>query len=232
MEKLITENIIEWFYEYRGNQYGYLLLNSEDSNLIQFVKNKLIIYGIVCFKHNRSFKLASNGRQYKVYLTIAKELGGIVDFGDLKRIIKENFPNFHFDAESTQIRKYFNSLQESISSKEEKIEELNKELSEQDKNLKKYNQDSLVLTQYYKKQRNILEKEYNKSLKKIQEKKSDDSWDEIIEEEIARHQKQEKELEKLYEDESKQYKSQIKQHESQIKRYKSKAESLESSLEK
>ncbi|MDQ7090780.1 MAG: hypothetical protein Q9M50_09060 [Methylococcales bacterium] len=180
MEKLITENIVEWFYECRGSQYGYLLLNSEDSNLIQLVKDKLITSGVICFKHNRSFKLASNDRQYKVYLTIAKELGGSLNFGELKRIIKDNFPNFHFDADPTEIRRYFNYMQESIALKEEKIKELNEGLSEQDEELKNLNKELSILTHNYKKQHKKLETEYNKALRKIKEKNSNGSWDEII----------------------------------------------------
>lgn len=195
MSKLETSNLVEWFYDCKGSQYGYLLLNSEDEYLIQDIKDKLISLGIECFKHGKSFRLASNEKKYKTYLSIAKLSGGCLTFQELKKIIKDNFQNFHFDASSAEIRRYVNTLKESISTKDNEIDRLKKHLP--------------TLTLYYKKQLRKFEEENKEALKKLQENSSDNSWNEVIDAEFSRHKKREEELEELYTDEIERYKSDI-----------------------
>lgn len=232
MSLLEIENIIEWYYECRGSQYGYLLLNSDDEHLIVTIKNTLFRYDIICLKHNKTFKLACNGRRYKVYLTIAKKIQGeSIDFYGLRKIFKNNFKNFHFDADSVEIRRYFNSLQEIITLNKDKIYQLNKELDDRFSKMKKLNKDLLTLTTFYKKNRENLAKEYSESLKIIRKNRSDNDWDKIINDEIVRHKNEEKDLEDIYETDIKYYKDQIQCYESDIRHYKAKTESLESSLE-
>ncbi len=188
MKRLATTDIIEWYYEFKGDQYGYLLLNTDDTNAIQTLCAELTSHGIVCLKQGKSFKPADNKKQYKVYLSVACAAGGRPSLIELKRAIRHRFPAFHYDANPMEVREYFNFLQDSIDEKDKIITTREGKIVELEQALHGFHEAM-------RKQRDVFEQEKQSLLSKISD---DAALDEMISEEYIRHKQVEADLEKQY----------------------------------
>ena len=191
MKRLTTANVIEWYYDFKGDQYGFLVLNSDNQNLIQDLRRELASAGINCLKQGKCFKAASNNKQYQVYLTVTKLTGGRPSLVELKSTIRRSFPNLHYDASPTEIREYFNFLQDTVEdrdkviiAKDERIESLKQTLSSYEETIRS--------------QREQFDTERQALLQKLSD---DESLNKMIEEEYARHKATEAALEEHHKSE-------------------------------
>lgn len=188
MKRLTTTDIIEWYYEFKGDQYGYLVLNTEEPSVLQALKSELALCGITCLKQGKSFKPANNNKQYKTYLSIARAAGGRPTLMELRRAIRYRFPDFHYDASPIEIREYFNFLQDTIDQKDRIISTTEDKVRRMEASLQQ-------LEETGKKQRAIFEDEKQALLTKVSD---DATLDQMVNEEYMRHKEVEAELEKQY----------------------------------
>lgn len=191
MKRLTTTDVTEWYYDFKGSQYGYLLLNSNNQTIIQELMQYLEESGIICLKKAPSFKVASNNKNYKVYLSVARASGGRPTLLELKAIIRRNLPNLHYDASSTEVREYFNSLQDTIDANQ-------KTIAIKDERIRSLEQSLLNLEQVNARQRDSFNSERQELLAKVHESKL---VDDLINEEYIRNKQAEKDTQERYQSE-------------------------------